>query len=277
MIKGILAATILSSLMAGPVIAAVTGPVSTNSDALYPADQLMTGDDRWGCELLLCLANPNGWKSVSECHPPVEKYIDCSTKRHNPCSMPGCPQSGEGNYAQRNDGRYDPCMLLGEGYEEAPRGYLLQGVLSSSEFSRSGGRYYAKKRSKYNYDGEYESCDSDGHCTTVHSKACVKSADYQGVAYERYSCKNSDGYSRTCYRQVRVYSARSRLEPSTSTSKGSSTTACTTKPSSRRNSGELPQGRFGCISQIKASHPDPRFLISGCISSLQPLLMRTSP
>ena len=156
MIKGILAATILSSLMAGPVIAAVTGPVSTNSDALYPADQLMTGDDRWGCELLLCLANPNGWKSVSECHPPVEKYIDCSTKRHNPCSMPGCPQSGEGNYAQRNDGRYDPCMLLGEGYEEAPRGYLLQGVLSSSEFSRSGGRYYAKKRSKYNYDGEFE-------------------------------------------------------------------------------------------------------------------------
>ena len=121
--------------------------------------------------------------------------------------MPGCPQSGEGNYAQRNDGRYDPCMLLGEGYEEAPRGYLLQGVLSSSEFSRSGGRYYAKKRSKYNYDGEYESCDSDGHCTTVHSKACVKPADYQGVAYERYSCKDSDGYSRTCYRQVRVYSA----------------------------------------------------------------------
>ena len=98
-------------------------------------------------------------------------------------------------------------MLLGEGYEEAPRGYLLQGVLSSSEFSRSGGRYYAKKRSKYNYDGEYESCDSDGHCTTVHSKACVKPADYQGVAYERYSCKDSDGYSRTCYRQVRVYSA----------------------------------------------------------------------
>lgn len=207
MIKGILAATILSSLMAGPVIAAVTGPVSTNSDALYPADQLMTGDDRWGCELLLCLANPNGWKSVSECHPPVEKYIDCTTKRHNPCSMPGCPQSGEGNYAQRNDGRYDPCMLLGEGYEEAPRGYLLQVVLSSSEFSRSGGRYYAKKRSKYNYDGEYESCDSDGHCTTVSSKACVKPADYQGVAYERYSCKDSDGYSRTCYRQVRVYSA----------------------------------------------------------------------
>lgn len=207
MVKGLLAATLLSSLLTGSAFAVATGPVSTNSDALYPADQLMTGDDRWGCELLLCLANPNGWKSVSECHPPVEKYIDCSTKRHNPCSMPGCPQSGEGNYAQRNDGRYDPCMLLGDGYEEAPRGYLLQGILSSNEFSRSGNRYYAKKRSKYNYDGEYESCDGDGHCATVHSKACVKPADYQGIAYERYSCKDSDGYSRTCYRQVRVYSA----------------------------------------------------------------------
>lgn len=40
----------------------------------------------------------------------------------------------------------------------------------------------------------------------MHSKACVKPADYQGIAYERYSCKDSDGYSRTCYRQVRVYS-----------------------------------------------------------------------
>ena len=26
------------------------------------------------------------------------------------------------------------------------------------------------------------------------------------VYFERYSCKDSDGYSRTCYRQVRVYS-----------------------------------------------------------------------
>lgn len=162
---------------------------------------------------LLAMSHSSRERSSSRCSAgsfwsgPVEKYIDCSTKRHNPCSMPKCPQSGEGNYAQRNDGRYDPCMLLGDGYQEAPRGYLLQGVLSSSEFSRSGSRYYAKKRSKYNYDGEYESCDSDGNCTTVHSKACVKPDDYQGVAYERYSCKDSDGYSRTCYRQVRVYSA----------------------------------------------------------------------
>lgn len=99
--------------------AATDGPVSSDSDALYPPDQVMTGNDRWGCELLLCLANPNGWNSVSECRPPVEKYFECSTKRHNPCSMPGCPQSGEGNYAVRNDGKYDPCKLLGEGYQDA--------------------------------------------------------------------------------------------------------------------------------------------------------------
>lgn len=204
MIKRLLPA--LCSVIAGTTFAATAGPVSSDSDALYPPDQVMTGNDRWGCELLLCLANPNGWNSVSECRPPVEKYFECSTKRHNPCSMPGCPQSGEGNYAVRNDGKYDPCKLLGEGYEDAPRGYLLQGILSSGDFTKSGNRYYAKKRSKYNYDGEHEVCDSDGTCSTVSSEACVKPADYQGIAYERYSCRDSDGDTRTCYRQVRVYS-----------------------------------------------------------------------
>ena len=79
MVKGLLAATLLSSLLTGSAFAVATGPVSTNSDALYPADQLMTGDDRWGCELLLCLANFNGLKSVSVCNPPFVNYIDCST------------------------------------------------------------------------------------------------------------------------------------------------------------------------------------------------------
>lgn len=197
----------LSWLLLFPITVslAVGGPVSEDDDSLYPADQILTGDDRWGCELLLCLANPNGWKSVSECHPPVQKYFDCSTKRHNPCSMPKCPQSGYGNYATRNDGVYDPCKLLGDGYQEAPRGYLYEGRFTDgNRFKRSGNRYYTRYGSSYNWNGEHEDCDSDG-CRTYSTKACVKPSGYQGVAYERYSCRDSDGYSRTCTRSVRVY------------------------------------------------------------------------
>ena len=204
--KFLIALAVLSTLSTGLHAASGSRPVTSDSDDLYPADQIMTGDDRWGCELLLCLANPNGWKTVGECHPPVQKYIDCSTKKHNPCSMPACPQSGEGNYAQRNDGPYDPCGLLGEGYEEAPKGYLVAGQLSNGAlFSKSGSRYYTKRSSSYNYGGEYTKCDSDGSCHTYSSKACVKPDEYEGVAYERYTCKDSDGYYSTCTRQVRVY------------------------------------------------------------------------
>ena len=30
-----------------------------------PKLEIMTGNDRWGCEVLLCLANPNGPRAVS--------------------------------------------------------------------------------------------------------------------------------------------------------------------------------------------------------------------
>lgn len=39
-----------------------------------PAPDLTDGK-YYGCAVLLCLANPNGWSSVSECHPPVKKLF----------------------------------------------------------------------------------------------------------------------------------------------------------------------------------------------------------
>lgn len=188
-----------------PVVSEVlAAPVTENSDANFPADQLLTGDARWGCELLLCLANPNGWKSVSECRPPVEKYIKCSTRKHNKCSMPKCKQAGPGNDAYRNDDVYDPCPLLGEGYQEAPTGFLYSGQMPSGSGWR--GPTLGRGSSTYNYNGEREDCDSDGNCTTYSSKACVKPDNYLGTAREPYTCYDDDGDRRTCYRTVKVYS-----------------------------------------------------------------------
>ena len=151
--------------------------------------ETLTGDDLWGCELLLCLANPNGWSSVSECKDPVEKYFTCRAKP-SPCDMPTCPQAGDGNYAENTSERFDPCSQIDSELEEAPVGWLASGTLKKHG------------NSKYNYSGDYWISDGDGGSTYAGTYACVKPADYQGQVTERYSC-GDDEY---CSRKVQVYS-----------------------------------------------------------------------
>lgn len=66
----------------------------------------LTGDDEWACTVLLCLANPNGAKSVQECVPPIDRLIDHLRKGGK---IPRCPQAGEGNYVDFGSGHYNPC------------------------------------------------------------------------------------------------------------------------------------------------------------------------
>lgn len=166
-----------------------------------PKIELMTGDDRWGCEVLLCLANPNGPRAVSECRPPIDKLFKCLAKPHHPCKFPTCPMAGEGNYAKQLNDSFDPCSL--QGMEDAPKGYLTQGNLNDSSLFKTGRRNqkYLKKRASYNHGGEIKINDEDGSYWGG-SKACVRG--YQGVAYEAYECGDSESSS-TCYRPVKVY------------------------------------------------------------------------
>jgi hypothetical protein len=49
----------------------------------------------WGCEVLLCAASSNpSWRSVAECHSPMERLID-AMKRPG-FSWPTCPEGGSG-------------------------------------------------------------------------------------------------------------------------------------------------------------------------------------
>ena len=50
----------------------------------------------WGCKVLLCSADEQGWQSNPSCHPPMLKLIACHFKTFGACPWPTCPESGQG-------------------------------------------------------------------------------------------------------------------------------------------------------------------------------------
>lgn len=60
--------------------------------------------DDFGCKVLLCILNPQGWSSVGECVPPVERAFRMVAKGK---PWPSCPEAGSSGrigYEQ-----YKPC------------------------------------------------------------------------------------------------------------------------------------------------------------------------
>lgn len=65
-----------------------------------------------GCKVLLCLANPNGPKAVSECVPDINQlFHDLAKGRPFPaCEMASAPGNNGGpSWAQQGYSYYDPC------------------------------------------------------------------------------------------------------------------------------------------------------------------------
>ena len=87
-----------------------------------PAGEL-SGRDRWGCELLLCLSNPAGPDAVAECRPPVDR-MRRALRRGKP--IPGCPQAG-GYAIRRGRAAFEPCSL--HGLQEPPAGLIAEGTV----------------------------------------------------------------------------------------------------------------------------------------------------
>ena len=66
-----------------------------------------SGSPEWGCELLLCLANPNGSKAASYCVPPITRLWKHLAKGH---AFPNCKMTEEkGAFARVNSNYYDLC------------------------------------------------------------------------------------------------------------------------------------------------------------------------
>lgn len=121
--KTLLALAAVSALLSGAGFKVLADTTDYSQIPGMPKIELMTGNDRWGCEVLLCLANPNGPRAVSECRPPIDKLFDCLSWRH-PCKFPSCPMAGDGNYAKQLSDGFDPCIL--QGMEDAPQGWIVE-------------------------------------------------------------------------------------------------------------------------------------------------------
>mgnify|MGYP005951965165 FL=1 len=205
--KTLLALAAVSALLSGAGFKVLADTTDYSQIPGMPKIELMTGNDRWGCEVLLCLANPNGPRAVSECRPPIDKLFDCLSWRH-PCKFPSCPMAGDGNYAKQLSDGFDPCIL--QGMEDAPQGWIVEGNINDNnqfKTDRRKNKLLRKNNASYNWGGEHwfkATEDSPGHWGGT--KACVKG--YQGTAYESYACYDSSGDSSSssvCYRPVRVY------------------------------------------------------------------------
>jgi hypothetical protein len=63
----------------------------------------------WGCEVLLCLANPAGPTAVSECVPPIRRLWRhlARGKPFPTCTMASGPNGS--SFAQVGHSHYDPC------------------------------------------------------------------------------------------------------------------------------------------------------------------------
>lgn len=119
----------------------------------------MSEKDEWACTCLLCLANPNGWRSVSECRPPVKRLFDY-LKRH---SMPKCPNAGAGNDMVLVSNPTNPCRKMNlkdvSGWIYVPG----RGPVHSSAYQNKGTDYCVK-----GYQKTRRMCverDSEGYCT----------------------------------------------------------------------------------------------------------------
>lgn len=206
-LKTILPAAVFSVVVSGIGFQSAAEDLNYSTIPGLPKIEFLTGNSRWGCEVLLCLANPNGPRAVSECRPSIDKLFDCLSWRH-PCKFPSCPMAGEGNYAKQLSDGFDPCAL--QGMEDAPQGWIVEGNINDNnqfKTDRRNNKFLRKMNSQYNWGGEHwfkASEDSAGYWGGT--KACVKGS--QGTAYEAYTCTDNSGDSSsttTCYRPVKVY------------------------------------------------------------------------
>lgn len=104
------------------VIAAVVSPVSAQAQQQVPpvppavqavmnASPFQPRSD-WGCEVLLCMANPNGPTAVNECRPPIERLWRHLARGH---AFPTCNMSNgqdsrtAGTWVQPGANYYNLC------------------------------------------------------------------------------------------------------------------------------------------------------------------------
>jgi hypothetical protein len=83
----------------------------------------------WGCEVLLCLANPAGPTAVAACEPPIRRLLSALARGH---AFPTCTMASGPNgrsYVRAARDHYDRCP---QGTSELPAGQLAELAASVS-------------------------------------------------------------------------------------------------------------------------------------------------
>jgi hypothetical protein len=155
----------------------------------------------WGCEVLLCLANPAGPTAVAQCVPPIRRlWRHLSRGRAFPtCTMASGSQGR--SYARRGYRHYDPCP---EGTQELGRGHLAEladaAPAATVPTARSGSASsFSPAAPGYTYIGievgdGYGAFDTEGNAPW---KICV--AGYRG---EREVSSGDSVYSVQLYERI---------------------------------------------------------------------------
>jgi hypothetical protein len=125
-------------------------------------------DDLWGCQVLLCLSNPDGPEAVKECVPPIERLWDELRHGH---PFPSCPSGGSA-YARPTISYYDLCPA---GTTELPTGQFGAAATAKREVYPGIGDGGAV--AQWMYSATY------GSQTAMDSKVCVGRRVGQGVVY----------------------------------------------------------------------------------------------
>lgn len=118
----------------------------------------------WGCQVLLCLSDPRGPTTESECQPPIRKLWKhlAKGKSFPTCEIAGDAENGSGSFARPVFNYYDPCP---EGTNPAA-GYVAQGA----EGDQIGWR---QAKTELSAGGAPNRSDGLGGTTNVGRRACV--------------------------------------------------------------------------------------------------------
>ncbi|RZI40374.1 hypothetical protein EGT07_23820 [Herbaspirillum sp. HC18] len=151
------------------------------------APQLALADD-WGCEVLLCLANPAGPTAVAECKPPIQKLWKALAKGKPfpTCTFlnaAGSPTSDGGNYAAHSWASEYNCAPGYVVYPEEGSPYCaLSGVVAVT---------LDNKLNKKVWWGKYgSSLDSDDSMVEENYAPGSTKSDLE-LAYEYYLAKKA--------------------------------------------------------------------------------------
>lgn len=122
-------------------------------------------EDLWGCQVLLCLANPDGPEALSECRPPIERLREHLRHGH---PFPSCP-SGGSSYARPTSSYYDLCPAGTAELPEAQFGAAASAIRFVHYGIGDGG--YVPQR------------NNGGVQTQIPPKVCVGRRVGQGIVY----------------------------------------------------------------------------------------------